>query len=126
MRLLDRTPTSETHAKVEDGKLFVSTRIHNDHVIANNLAHRNAKTLRQGAHVPVLPDGNELIYHLQVDPEEWSRFRRSHHDLVKDLHSRNQIDRERAAARIAALHPEWVSSSPRIFSAPGRNLLEAS
>jgi hypothetical protein len=118
-RLLHQSETSTSRMTVEDGKLYVQTVVEDDHVLSNNQAHRNAGTLRQGSEIPLQPKGNGLIYHFQIEPQVWALFCKKNKALIRALSSHDQVAREKAAASIAARHPEWVSSSPRVFAAMG-------
>jgi hypothetical protein len=111
-----REPNVTKRVKVEESKLFVETTIHNEPVLENNQSHRLNGTFRQNDKVGLQLDGARVIHVLQVNETEWNLFKRKQPDLYRSLHSKDQITREAAAAKIKRAHPEWFIETPRIFS----------
>jgi len=113
--ILHDEPDFQTHLKLEpDQTLRSVTRIQDQHIKASNQEHQKRDVFRPGRNsAPVHPEGARLVYWFQVHPVVWADFKRTQPDLYQALHSGDQILRERAAARIAREHPDWVACAPR-------------
>ena len=109
-------PGATKRVKLEETTLFVETTIHNDPVLENNQKHRLNETFRQNDRAALQPDGAKIIHVLQVSEPEWNLFKRKQPDLYRNLHSRDHVVRESAAATIKKAHPEWFIEMPRVFS----------
>ena len=103
------------HLDPDEKKLYVETTSFNDHVLENNQKHRLNKTLQTGTKAKLQPDGAEIVHVIQAPEPDWDRFKRTHRHLYRRLHSRHQFEREKAAADIRVLHPEWFVETPRTF-----------
>lgn len=99
--------------KVEEGKLFVETISHNDHVLENNQAHRNAGTITRGQKDNFSIDGAEVIHVIQAPEVDWMFFQRKYPQLYRGLHSKDRVIREASAAEIKRMYPEWFVEMPK-------------
>jgi hypothetical protein len=113
--LLDQSPRHQVGTKLDnDGTLVVKTVVNDDDVLESTRALRQAEAMRTGDRAPLAPDGAESIYAFQIEPTLWARFKREHPDIYHGLHARDQITRERACARLAAMRPQWVTCAPKV------------
>lgn len=113
--LIDQGPLHRDECLVEDRCLLVRQVARDDDCIRSAAALRQAEAIRTGDKARLIaPDGAEVVYGFQVHPVSWRRFKQTHKALVDDLFSNVQITRERAAAQVARLHPEWVTCAPQV------------
>jgi len=110
-KLIDQSPSHQKGYLLDDGRMVVKTVSFDDACIANTRAHRQNESVRTGDKFAP-HDGARIIYHFQAEQSSWDVFKRTRPDLHDGIHSPDQIIRERAAATVAALHPEWVVAAP--------------
>jgi hypothetical protein len=115
MTLLHDQPDFQTRLKLEaDGTLVSKTLLNDHHIMESNQQHRNERVIVPGRNeAPLHPSGAKIIWWFQVHPVAWAEHKRNFPEIHADLHSGNQIRRERAAAKIAREHPRWVACAPR-------------
>jgi hypothetical protein len=111
--LLDRGHRHQIGTKLEDDKLLVKTVVEDQDVLANTRALRQAEAIRTGDKAIIAPDGAEMVYGFQIEPNLWKKFKKDRPDIYQDLTSGSHIRREKAAAKIAQLHPEWILFAPQ-------------
>jgi hypothetical protein len=104
-------------AKIEDLRLYLEMETPDDQILENNHYHRQAQSVRRGQPAK-LHEGAEVVWSFQVHPYQWKRFKHEHPGISRALRSTDYLIRERAAAQIAAMHPEWIASAPpaRVFT----------
>ena len=112
--LIDQGFRHQIGSALEPGRVVIKTVINDDDVIESTRALRQAAAIRTGDRTPLAPDGAEAIYAFQIEPTLWSRFKRQHPDIYAGLTSREQVLRERAAATLAAMRPQWVTCAPTV------------
>jgi hypothetical protein len=99
----------------EDKTLVLRTHHQDDDVSELNQSLRNSGLLRPGRNsAPLHPDGAEMIYWFQADQHAWAVHKKRFPFLHQDLHSKDQLRREAAAAEIARQHPEWLVCAPKL------------
>lgn len=113
--ILSESPDHRTEA-VRDahdpaGRYTIATTYHDEEIASRNKKNRDAKKVKPGDPFPL--HKGEVIYLFKANPIQWAHFKRQHPELVASLMSRDQFAREKAAADIKALHPEWVVTAPR-------------
>ena len=115
MRTLHHSPTVHVGTKLEsDGTFLVRTEVDDSHIVDKTTEVRNSELILPGKReAPVHPQGAKIIWWFQAHPVLWARHKKRYPGIHKDLHSHNQVDRERAAAAIARQHPEWVCTAPK-------------
>ena len=114
--LIDQSQTHQKGVLLQDsGQVVVKTVSFDADCIENTKAHRQNESTRTGDKF-LLHDSAPIIYHFQAEQSSWDLFKRQRPDLYASLTSLDQITREKAAATIAALHPEWVAAAPNARS----------
>ena len=113
--VLSQGPTHQTTYVRDDhdesGVVHAKTVIHDDRQLERNKRERLDGAVKAGSRFG-LRDGGEIIYHYRIDPVAWKIFKRKHPEIVTALRSRDQVAREKAAASMRAMHPEWVVTAP--------------
>jgi hypothetical protein len=113
--LIDSGPLDRAECRLEDRYLLVRETAKDDACLHSTAALRQAEAIRTGDKARLIaPDGAAVVYGFQVHPVAWRRFKQTHKALIADLFSTTQIIRERAAAQVARLHPEWVTCAPQV------------
>ena len=112
---IDRGATYRKDVLFQPGQVVVKTVSFDDGIIAATTAHRRNESVRTGDKF-ALHDGAPVIYHFQAEQSSWNRFKKIRRDLYRALQSKDHIIRERAAAAVAALHPEWIVAAPNARS----------
>ena len=112
---IDRGPLDAVACKVEDSRLLLRRVAFDGPCLESTKALRQAEAIKTGDKARLIaPDGAEVVYGFQVHPMSWAQFKRDQPGLIADLFCKTQIRRERAAAAIARLHPEWVTCAPSV------------
>lgn len=116
--IVERDPLQHVRKKVQDGKLYVHTEsLLSDRVNDQNQKLRSARAIERGAPAPFNPDGAEVIYMMQAPAVEWRWWVRKNPDAYRDIHSKNQVIREAAVAKLRAEKPHWFVEVPRVMVA---------
>jgi hypothetical protein len=113
--LIDQSPTHQKGYLLQDGQAVLKTVSFDDACIANTKAHRLNESTRTGDKFAI-HDGAPIIYHFQAEQSSWEHFKKTRPELYRALHSHDQTIRERAAATVAALYPQWVVAAPNARS----------
>lgn len=100
----------------ESGIVYVKKTYNNKTIYDKNKKIRESGDLKPGVRPNIRRD-SETVYYFKVNPIQWAHFKRERPDLIKGLHSRDQITREKAAADIKSLHPHWVVIAPKTLQA---------
>lgn len=96
----------------ESGEVAIRTTYKDDSIAEKNKAARNARTVETGKRLP-FRDKREVVYLFKILPAQWALFKRSHPQIAAGLHSKDHLVREKAAADVKEMHPEWVVAAPR-------------
>ena len=122
-QLIERTPDATTVIEREGRRVTARTLVHDDSVLKANEKLRAEGPLKRGDKLPLVPAGAEVItaFSIPIYWASWLRHKRP--DIWHGLHSRDQVDRERAMRILADMHPEWVVTSPRIRAFGGPNIV---
>lgn len=108
---IDQGPTYRKDVLFQDGLAVVKTVSFDDACVENTTAHRHNESVRTGDKFAIHDDA-PIIYHFQAEPSSWVLFMKQHPDMYAGLQSTDRVIREKAAASIAAAHPEWVVAAP--------------
>jgi hypothetical protein len=108
---IDQGPTHKKSVLLQDGLAVVKTESLDGDTVANTTAHRRNESVKTGDKFGI-HDQAPIIYHFQAEQSSWNLFKKKRRDLYRALQSTDQVVREKAAATIARLHPEWVVASP--------------
>lgn len=96
----------------ESGTVYSKKTFFDEEIAQRNKENRNKKTVKTGDKLP-LHGGSEIVYLFKVNPLQWAHFKRQHPALIAGLLGKDRIAREKAAADIKEMHPEWVVAAPR-------------
>ena len=120
VKLVQQGPQSVTVIERDGRRVTARTVVNDDPILEANARLRSEGPLSRGDRIPLGPEGAEVITAFSI-PLYWATWlRHKRPDLWFGLHSRDQIDREKAMKTLADLHPEWVVVSPRtrVFGGP--------
>ena len=96
----------------ESGQVAVRRTYFDDEALEKNKRARLEGKVKTGNRFD-LHEGAELIYAFSIPSSKaWVDFQASHPGIVQRLRSNDQIIREKAAATLRQLKPEWVVAAP--------------
>lgn len=110
---LHNSPDIRTWVETDQSKVVVHSEIEDQPNVqsAQNLKSFGVKSGKNQA--PVHPDGANVAYWFHANEHLWRLFFKKHPDIRRAYYSHDQLSREKAAAIIAKMHPEWVVVSPQ-------------